>query len=295
MVKKSVMGRGMSALIPKKPLKTDQSDEEKVFFYANINNLRPNPKQPRKNFDPEKIKELSRSIKEHGIIQPLIVHPEEKGYTIVAGERRFRAAMAAGLKEVPVIIKDLSPEELAEMAIIENVQREDLNSIEEALAYAHLIDHFGLTQGAIGLRIGKSRTAVTNALRLLKLPAEIQEAIKQNTLTAGHARAILALEEEALMLAFAEMIIKDQLSVRAAEKKVKAFQPKKTIKAPKKSDRYALEIQENLEKLLNARVQVKNRGKAGKIEIAYASIEELEQILKQLGYQSDQDGKRDLK
>ncbi len=285
MTKKMALGRGMSALIPDR--------EGKIFFYVDINNLRPNPDQPRKSFDPEKIKELSASIKEHGIIQPLIVHAEKKGYTIVAGERRFRAAMAAGLKEVPVIVKDLSSEQVLEMAIIENIQREDLNSIEEALAYAGLIDSFGLTQGEIGLRIGKSRTAITNALRLLKLPETIQDRIKENTLTAGHARAILALEDEASMLAFAEVIIKDQLSVRAAEKRIKSFQPKKADKVKKKIDLYALEIQENLERLLDARVQVKNRGQRGKIEIAYASIEELEQILKQLGYEKDQDGKRD--
>lgn len=288
MIKKRGLGKGLLALIPEDSVDEENIDEEKLFFHIKTNNIRPNPNQPRKNFDSQKLQELSLSIKEHGIIQPLIVHPEEKGYTIIAGERRFRAAMMAGLKEVPVIVKDLPAEEILEMAIIENIQREDLNAIEEALAYAGLMESFGLTQGEIGIRIGKSRTAITNALRLLKLPDKIQEEIKMANLTAGHARAILALDDREAMIKFADKIIKEKLSVRTAEQKAKTFQMTKEIKAEKKVDLYALEIQKNLEELLNAKVQVKNKGKSGKIEIAYASIEELDGILKHLGYEKDQ-------
>ncbi len=295
MVKKRALGKGLLALIPEDSIDVEEIDHEKLFFYVNINKLRPNPNQPRQTFDPQTIEDLSESIKEHGIIQPLIVHAEENGYTIIAGERRFRAAMMAGLKELPVIVKDLLPEQILEMAIIENVQREDLNSIEEALAYGALMERFGLTQGEIGLRIGKSRTAISNALRLLRLPEIIQDHIKKGRLTAGHARAILAVDDESTMIAFSDEIIKNQLSVRAAEKRVKAFQTKKEEKPKKKIDLYALEIQENLERLLNARVKVKNRGKTGRIEIAYGSIEELDTILKQLGYEKDQSRNGELK
>lgn len=288
MTKKRALGKGLLALIPEESDNQDNNDDEKLFFIVNINKIRPNPKQPRKNFDDQKLQELSASIKEHGIIQPLLVHPEEKGYTIIAGERRFRAAMMAGLKEVPVIVKELLPEQVLEMAIIENIQREDLNSIEEALAYAELMDKFNLTQGEIGVRIGKSRTAITNALRLLKLPKAIQEEVKEGALTAGHARAILALEDKTAMIEFSKEIISDQLSVRASEKRVKSFCLKKAEKPKKKIDLYAREIQEDLENLLNTRVQVKNRGTSGKIEIAYSSIDQLDEILKRLGYQKKQ-------
>lgn len=290
MIKKRGLGKGLLALIPEESIDEENIDHEKMFFYVKTNKIRPNPSQPRKDFDIQKLQELSISIKEHGIIQPILVYPEANGYTIIAGERRFRAAMMAGIKEVPIIVKDLLPKQILEMAIIENIQREDLNSIEEALAYEGLMESFNLTQGEIGMRIGKSRTAITNALRLLKLPKEIQEEIKKGVLTAGHARAILVLDDNDSMISFAKEIIEKQLSVRGAEKKVKIFKLDQEKKPDEKIDLYALEIQENLEKILDARVKIKNKGSCGKIEIIYSSIDELDAILKQLGYQKDRNG-----
>ena len=174
MGKNTGLGKGLRALFPDEAVVTSQEDEvlevdlEKLVFYVKTNNVRPNPKQPRKTFDRNKLEELGASIKEHGIVQPLVVKPETKGYTIIAGERRWRAANMIGLKEIPVIVKDLPPEEVLEIAIIENVQRENLNSIEEAMAFAALMENFNMTQGEIGIRIGKSRTAIANTLRLLK-------------------------------------------------------------------------------------------------------------------------------
>lgn len=293
MGKNTGLGKGLRALFPDEVITSKDNEElkvdvEKLVFYIKTNNVRPNPKQPRKNFDRGKLEELGASIKEHGIVQPLVVKPEAKGYTIIAGERRWRAANMIGLKEVPVIVKDLPPEEVLEIAIIENVQREDLNSIEEALAFEALMESFNLTQGEIGIRIGKSRTAVANTLRLLKLPKSIQNELAQGNITSGHARAILVLEEPEKMENFTNEIIEKGLSVRDAENQIKKMQTEGLAKPLQKkkedSGGYIAEIQESLEKRYDTKVKLSNRGKKGKIEFVYSSLEELDRILELLGY-----------
>jgi len=295
MGKNTGLGKGLRALFPEEAVVTSQEDEllevdlEKLVFYVKTNNIRPNPKQPRKTFDRNKLEELGASIKEHGIVQPLVVKPEIKGYTIIAGERRWRAANMIGLKEVPVIVKDLPPEEVLEIAIIENVQRENLNSIEEALAFDALMENFNLTQGEIGIRIGKSRTAIANTLRLLKLPKSIQDQLAQGQVTSGHARAILILEDPERMEAFANEIIEKGMSVREAENRIKKMQTEGLAKPlqKKKEDTsgYIIEIQDALEKKFETKVHLSSRGKKGKIEFVYSSLEELDRLLEQLGYE----------
>ncbi|WKY44508.1 ParB/RepB/Spo0J family partition protein [Eubacteriaceae bacterium ES2] len=290
MAKKTGLGRGIMALIPEDNNQNDteekNSDADKLVFYVKSSRIRPNPDQPRKVFNQEKLEELASSIKEHGVIQPLVVKPEDRGYTIIAGERRWRAATMAGLKELPVIVKDLPADEVLEIAIIENVQRENLNSMEEAKAYQALMETFNMTQGEIGIRIGKSRTAITNTLRLLKLPPLVQDALTNNLLTAGHARAILALEGEKEQLAFFEEIMQEKLSVREAERRLKFHQKTEVEKAPKEIDPHAREVQEGLQQIFNTKVNLKHSGKSGKIEIAYTSMDELDRILSKLGYTS---------
>ncbi|MDK2936241.1 MAG: ParB family transcriptional regulator, chromosome partitioning protein [Eubacteriaceae bacterium] len=290
MAKKTGLGRGIMALIPEennqKDIDEKNIDTDQLVFYIKSSRLRPNPDQPRKVFNQEKLEELASSIKEHGVIQPLVVKPEDRGYTIIAGERRWRAATMAGLKELPVIVKDLPADEVLEIAIIENVQRENLNSMEEAKAYQALMETFNMTQGEIGIRIGKSRTAITNTLRLLKLPPHVQEALSNNLLTAGHARAILALEDAKEQIEFADEIMNEKLSVREAERRLKSRQQAPVVKTPKETDPHAREVQEGLQQILNAKVKLKHSGKSGKIEIAYTSMDELDRILSKLGYTS---------
>jgi|LGVF01.2.fsa_nt_gb ParB family chromosome partitioning protein len=294
MVKNKGLGKGLRALIPdnietSNLEKVKEADLEKMIFHVKTSNLRPNPEQPRKSFEREKLEELGASIKEYGIIQPILVKPEGKGYTIIAGERRWRAATIIGLKEIPVIVKDLPPDEVLEIALIENVQRENLNSIEEALAYDCLMTQFNLTQGEIGIRIGKSRTAVANTLRLLKLPKMVQNKIIQKNLSSGHGRALLVLEESSKIEAFAKEISEQGLSVRETEKRIKKIQlakEKDIIKPQLKIDQspYIKAIEEGLSYQLRRKVKLNSRGASGKIEINYTSLEDLDELLSKLGY-----------
>lgn len=295
MGKNTGLGKGLRALFPDESVVTSKEDEvlevdvEKLVFYVKTNNVRPNPDQPRKVFDRAKLEELGVSIKEHGIIQPLVVKPETKGYTIIAGERRWRAANMIGLKEIPVIVKDLPPKEVLEIAIIENVQRENLNSIEEALAFEALMESFNLTQGEIGIRIGKSRTAIANTLRLLKLPKTIQDQLAQGKITSGHARAILILEDPEKMEAFTNEIIEKGMSVREVENRIKKMQSEGLVKPLQNKNEsrqgYITEIQEVLEKRYETKVKLSSRGQKGKIEFFYSSLEELDRLLEELGYE----------
>lgn len=294
MGKNTGLGKGLRALIPNEVILSAEGEDlkvdvEKLVFYVKTSNIRPNPEQPRKNFDRGKLEELGASIKEHGIIQPLVVKPDGKGYTIIAGERRWRAANMVGLKEVPVIVRDLPADKVLEIALIENVQRENLNSIEEALAYEGLMGSFNLTQGEIGIRIGKSRTAVANTLRLLKLPDSIRDDVARGKISSGHARAILCLEQTEKMEAFSKEIIEKGLSVRETEKRIKKLQLEGIV-APlqkKKIDTtaYVMEIKDGLEKRFATKVNFSSYGKSGKIELSYFSLEELDRILALLGYE----------
>ena len=275
------LGRGLDALIP--TYQNEEKEEQSGIIHIGIDQIKANKDQPRKHFAPEKIKELSDSIKIHGIIQPILVVESNGSYTIVAGERRYRAAVSAGLKEIPVIIKEFTEEEILQIALIENLQREDLDSIEEALAYKQLVDNFAMTQEQIAEKIGKSRTAVANTLRLLGLSDKIQKDIINKRLSAGHARAILSVQDRKTQEAFAAYIIENQLSVRESEKISKDFQINKAKPAHKKKfiskEPYIIDLEDTLCQKFGTKVRIVAHGKKGKIELDYYSNEDLERLI----------------
>ena len=289
MAKSRGLGKGLKALIPDESfMSIDNSDADnagKLVFFLQINKIRPNADQPRKKFNREK---LEASIKEHGILQPLVVRPENNGYTIIAGERRWRAATMAGLKEVPVIVKDLPAKDVMELALIENVQREDLNAIEEAEAYGALMEHFNLTQGEIGIRIGKSRAAITNTMRLLNLPDKVRQEVLDDHISSGHARALLSLEDQKQMEALCEEIIDKKLSVRETERKVKLLKnPPKEEKVKSEKNPYITAVEDGLKQKFATKVKISGKKDKGKIELEYYSTEDLNRILDLLGYEND--------
>ena len=292
MAKSRGLGKGLKALIPDESFmsidNSDTENAEKLVFFLQINKIRPNADQPRKKFNREKLEELAASIKEHGILQPLVVRPENNGYTIIAGERRWRAATMAGLKEVPVIVKDLPAKDVMELALIENVQREDLNAIEEAEAYGALMEHFNLTQGEIGIRIGKSRAAITNTMRLLNLPDKVRQEVLDDNISSGHARALLSLEDQRQMEALCEEIIDKKLSVRETEKKVKLLKnPPTEEKAKPEKNPYITAVEDGLKQKFATKVKISGKKDKGKIELEYYSTEDLNRILDLLGYEND--------
>lgn len=278
MAKRPALGKGMGAL-----LSAAQPASTSTYFICAIEELRPHSKQPRKIFDNDKMEELVASIKEKGVIQPLVVRRVEDHYQIIAGERRWRAAQKAGLHEIPVTIQDVSEDWALEIALIENIQREDLNAIEEADAYRHLIDNFDLSQEAVAQRVGKSRSAVANSLRLLQLPEAIREDVLTGTLTMGHARCLLTLENPDDVFAARDEIVKKKLSVRAAEalaKKIKTFdanKEKKTV-TPQLTTEIS-HLEEILKKNLGTQVKIKLQGAGGKIEISFYNTSEMQRIL----------------
>ncbi|HXG31196.1 MAG TPA: ParB/RepB/Spo0J family partition protein [Thermodesulfobacteriota bacterium] len=272
-MKKVTLGRGLNALIP-------TEKEGYSYTLVNVGEIKPNAFQPRKDFDERAIEELASSIQENGILQPLIVRKTEGQYEIIAGERRWRAAQRAGLTRVPVIIKDVSDREALELALVENLQREDLNPIEEATAYEQLIEDFGLTHEEISKRIGKERSTITNQLRLLKLPDEIKQALIAGEITAGHARAILGIQSSAKAKEILEAIKRDKLSVRKTEKLVQkiSIHKEKTARFDN-SDFYIKYITDELKKALGTQVKIIDREGKGKIEIEYYSKMELERLI----------------
>ena len=286
-VKRTGLGKGLDSMIP--PKATSKAAKEKVSNVSKtgetilkINEVEPNKKQPRKFFNEEALKELSDSIKQHGIVQPLVVAKQKDYYEIIAGERRWRAAKMAGLKEVPVVIKDYSPQEIMEVALIENIQREDLNPVEEAKAYQNLIKEYNLKQEEVAERVSKSRSAITNSLRLLKLNERVLDFLIQETISSGHARALLALEDPEKQVSVAEKIAKEHLSVRDTEKLVKIInQPVK--KAPKKelkNDFVYKDMEEQLKQKIGTKVKINRKSEnKGKIEIEYYSQDDLEKIV----------------
>ena len=268
------LGKGLSALIP-----MDDKEKENVQDIK-ISEIRANKNQPRKKFDEEKIRELSDSIKEHGVLQPIIVRKKDGGYELVAGERRWRAAQKAGIEKIPAIIKDLSDADVMEIALIENLQREDLNPLEEAEAYKKLIDEFGMTQEELSKRVGKSRSQIANTVRLLNLDEEIKKLISEEKLTAGHARALLAIENKKERLKLAKKISEENMSVRQTEETIKIKTQKKSKnKKDQEINPAFIEISEKLQKTLGTRVKIKGSEKRGKIEIEFYSEDELERIL----------------
>ncbi|MBW6411778.1 ParB/RepB/Spo0J family partition protein [Clostridium weizhouense] len=279
MGKKFGLGKGLGALIP-------DEIEEKVKEKSNnilipINNIKSDVEQPRKNFDSEKIIELSQSIKLHGVIQPLIVRQKgEDHYIIVAGERRWRAAKLSGLKELPCIIMDLNNKEILEISLIENIQREDLNPIEEALAYKKLIDDFKITQLELSNRIGKSRVAITNTMRLINLDKRVQQYLIEGIITEGHGRTLLSVDNNDLQYELAQQVIDNKLSVRELEKLIKNINEKKQNDSKDKElNPYYQDIKNQLQNYFGTKVNIQNKKNKGKIEIEYYSEEDLQRIL----------------
>jgi len=273
------LGKGMAALLQV----TETVDESKNYFVCPIEKIRPNRHQPRKHFSPEKLDELAASIREQGIIQPLIVTRQDDGYEIIAGERRWRAAQKAGLHDIPVVIREASPDTVMELALIENIQRQDLNAIEEAQAYRSLVEHFSISQEDVARRVGKNRTTVTNALRLLKLPDEIQRDIVEERLSMGHARALLALESAELIEKARHEILHKQLSVRATEDLVRRLKvnPHQTQnKRLQQPDLLMSSLEEQLQKRFQSRVVIHKVGsKGGRLEIHFSDSDELTRII----------------
>ena len=309
--RKNGLGRGLDALFPDKKTASEENEvkftakvekktepavkvknvkertetprQKKVPMMVKISMVEPNQNQPRKQFDEDALLELTESVKQYGILQPLLVSEKKDYYEIIAGERRWRAAKLAGLKEVPVIVKEFSEQELVEISLIENIQREDLNAVEEAMAYKRLMDEFHLKQDEIADRVGKSRTAVTNSMRLLKLSAKVQQMLVDEMITAGHARAILAVSDMEKQESLAMRVFDEKLSVRETEKLVKA------VLAPpkeKKSHSYSAEdaayenLEEKMKSIMGTKVLIhRKKNDKGKIEIEYYSRDELERII----------------
>ena len=279
MAERRGLAKGLSTMISQTPSKVD----ENVVFHLNIIDVEPNKEQPRKAFDKEKLDALTSSISEIGVILPIIVTKKESGrYMIIAGERRWRAAKAAGLKKIPAIIKNYEEKEAAEVALIENLQREDLNPIEEAKGYKSLIDGFSMTQEEISKRVGKSRSAITNSLRILNLPDEIIKYVISGEISQGHARALLSIDSDKLKIETAKRIIKEGLNVRQVENLVKNLGNNKKPKSKKVSqlDIEIKSIEEKIAKSLSTKVTIKHGQKKGKIEIEYYGNDDLDRILK---------------
>lgn len=276
-MKKHGLGRGLSALIPENQIDNEENREIKV----SIQKIRPNSDQPRKNFDDDKVEQLAKSIEEHGIIQPIIVYRDGDNYVIIAGERRWRAAKKCKLSEVPIVVLDKkSDRQILELSLIENIQREDLNSIEIALGYKSLLEDFSITQNELSSRIGKSRTSITNTLRLLQLDSRVQEYLIDKIISEGHGRALLAVENSDDQFKFAQKIVDEDLSVRSIEKLVKSL--KVEVKEKKKSSNeiFLRAYSEKLEEKLGTKVMFKEKAKnKGKIEIEYYSLDDLERIM----------------
>jgi len=281
MAKRPALGKGIGAL-----LTSATQEGGRKYFLCPIEELRPHSQQPRKTFNDEKMTELVASVREKGIIQPLVVRRLEDHYQIIAGERRWRAAQKAGLREVPVVIQDVSEDWALEMALIENIQREDLNAIEEAAAYRGLIDGFDLSQDEVAKRVGKDRSSVANALRLLRLPGKVQDDVVAAVLSMGHARALLSLEEDEDILEAREQVVQKRLSVRETEalvKKIKSFGRAPKAKARKENDPQLVHLAGELKRALGTQVKITAKGKGGKIEISYFSPQDLDRLLEVLG------------
>lgn len=272
---KLVLGKGLGALIPTAP---DETPVAGVYRLLPLEQIAPNPMQPRREFDADKLTELAESLKQNGMMQPLVVTKSDTGYILIAGERRFRAAKLAGLTEVPTVITDAVDDvKMLELALVENIQREDLNPLELATAYRRLIEQCGLTQQELSERVTKSRAAVANTLRLLTLPTEVQDMVRDGRLTEGHARAILALGSPEEMIATAQRIVEDGLSVRATE--AATTRTKKRRLVPKRKLPAISEIETQLKQLLGTSVKITPGLKRGKIEIEYYGDDDLERLL----------------
>lgn len=289
-VKKGGLGKGLGSLIPgdiddKDDVKVvekivEKVVEKKVESKLRINEIEPNREQPRKMFDEDALQDLAESIKQHGVLQPILVQKRDNYYEIIAGERRWRAAKIAGLKEVPVVIKDFTDQEIVEVALIENIQREDLNPIEEAQAYKRLLEDYNLKQDEVAERVAKSRSAVTNSMRLLKLDERVQQMVIDDLISSGHARALLAIADNEKQYAVAQKIFDERLSVRETENYIKNIDKPVRKKEIPVNDFVYRDYEEKLNKLMNTKVVIHNKpNNKGKIEINYFSKEDFERII----------------
>ncbi len=277
-MERKALGKGISALIPSKEPEAAKHEE---VLYVKLEQIKPSPFQPREDFDSQNMEELTRSIKEKGVIQPVLVRRKGEDYELIAGERRLRAANLLNLKEIPVIIKDVEDRDSLEMALIENIQRQSLNPIEEAHAYQYLIDKFKVTQEKISEVLGKARVSITNTLRLLNLPQEIQEEMKKGRLSFAHGRALLEIEDLNQQRRLAQETISNGLSVRELENLIKTQRkriPKRSI-GPGLRDPYVAVLEEELQHILATKVRISKRKKRGHILIEFYSQEDLERIL----------------
>jgi len=276
MVQRKALGKGLEALIPS--MSGGGGVKPEGLLLVSLDEIHPSPLQPRRIFDPGKIEELANSIRENGIIQPLVVKKGVDGFELIAGERRWRAAGKAGLERVPVIVREVDDNNRLELSLIENIQREDLNVIEEAEAYQKLIEQFSYTQEEIGKRVGKSRTSITNTLRLIKLGKKIKDDLIQNKINMGHARAYLGLDVSSLQMEAHIQVLKKSLSVRQTESLVKRLKLGKKDKHPAKQEHKHEFVLVELRKRLGTKVAINTRGKRGKLIIEFYSPEELERI-----------------
>lgn len=292
--KRGGLGKGLDSLIADKvgsgtapvieSVKEKKVEADKDIIFVKVAKVEPNREQPRKNFDEDSLLELSESLKQYGILQPLLVQDKKDYFEIIAGERRWRAAKLAGLKEVPVIIKNLSEQEIVEISLIENIQRENLNPIEEALAFKRLLNEFNLKQDEVAERVSKSRTAVTNSMRLLKLDERVQQMVIDDMITTGHARALLAITDNEKQYNVAQQIFDEKLSVRETEKLVKKLsKEKKESLKPVLDDSMSVfyeDMEQKLKAIIGTKVAIHQKdNKKGKIEIDYYSTDELERII----------------
>lgn len=279
MTKRKALGRGFSALFPE----TVISEDDRGFFYCPVASISPNPHQARQQFSESELTELANSIKEKGVIQPILVSQTKDGFQLIAGERRWRAAQKAGLDKIPAWIRDVSPSEALELALTENIQRQDLNPIEEAFAYQELVHRFDLTQEALSKRIGKNRSTIANFLRLLKLPAVLQQDLIDGRLTTGHARVLVSIDSPAAQRVMRDLIVKKSLSVRQTEALTKkAGALKKTKGLKDEIDTYLESLAKDLQDSLGTKVAIKRKGKRGKIIIEFYSDEDLGRLVDRL-------------
>ncbi len=279
MAKRKALGKGLSALIPD----ADEFDDQQ-FFQCPVEVIEPNPYQPRQTFSPHELKEMVASVSEKGIITPLLVRKTETGYQLIAGERRWRAAQRAGLRRVPVVVREATPSESLELALIENIHRKDLNPIEEAVAYGKLLEETGVTQDVLAKRLGKDRSSITNFLRLLKLPVQIQQDVIDGRLSMGHARVLAGVKNSEEQWSLRNAIIKRELSVRQSEALAKRGKgPTNTREKGSAKDPYLRSLEDNLKRSLGTKVEIKKRGKKGTVVVHFYSNDELDRLLELFG------------
>ncbi len=277
MVNRKALGRGLSALLPDEPTESVSAGQ---LHQIDVKSISPNPFQPRLTFDSEKLEELMRSISENGVVQPITVRRIQDGYQLIAGERRFRAVTELGVDKIPAYVLEVqTDQEMLELSIVENIHREDLNSIEVAKGYKRLIDECGLTQDQVAQKVCKDRTTVTNFLRLLKLPAQIQASVQEGALTMGHARALLTLQDVGQQLALWKKIVQNDLSVRSVEQAVKNKKKEKSPKKPDAKSYYLEDVENRMRVKLATKVSVNMKGKGGSVAIDFYSEDDLERIV----------------